>query len=339
VEDPPGQFWVTTYEAGGLFRGSLDRLAQVVREPLLNESPFLQAVLKMPDGAIYFAGVKRLLRKEAGAEEIRGTALDVDPRAICEGADGSLWLGTGEGELRRLVDGVPQAVTSGTFPAAIVGMVRGPGAALWLATQGAGLFRWEAGRVQRWTTAEGLPTDNLRALRLDGEGTLWIGTVGGGLAWLEEGRLHSVNFRQGLRGDTGISQILEDGQGNLWLGGNRGILRVPKRELRAVAAGEAAVVHPLVLDESDGLLSAECTGGYSPAGLRSHSGTLYFSTVRSVVAIDPAQFGSSASPPTVLIEDVVLDGKVLPLRGGTLSVPPGPRELEIRYTAFNYAKP
>jgi PAS domain S-box-containing protein len=339
VEGPPGHFWVTTYEGGGLSQGSLDRLTRVVGVPLLNESPFLQTAIRMRDGAIYFGGVKRLLRKEAGAEEIHGTTLEVDPRALCEGADGSLWIGTGEGELRWLVDGVPQTVTNGTFPAAITGLVRGSGAALWLATQGAGLFRWEAGRVQRWSTAGGLPTDNLRTLHLDGEGTLWIGTVGGGLAWLEEGRLHSVNSRQGLRGDTGISQILEDGEGNLWLGGNRGILRVPKRELRAVAAGEAAVVHPLVLDESDGLLSAECTGGYSPAGLRSHSGTLYFSAVRSVVAIDPAQFGSSASPPTVLIEDVVLDGKVLPLRGGTLSVPPGPRELEIRYTAFNYAKP
>ena len=339
VEDSPGRFWVTTYEGGGLSQGSLDRLARVTGVSLLDESPFLQAGIRMSDGSVYFSGAKRLLRKEAGSGEIRGTMLEVDPRALCEGADGSLWIGTGEGELRRLVDGVPQAVTNGTFPAAITGLVRGSGAALWLATQGAGLYRWEAGRVQRWSTAEGLPTDNLRALHVDGGGTLWIGTVGGGLAWLEEGRLHSVNSRQGLGDDTGISQIIEDRQGNLWLGCNRGIFRLTKRELRAVAAGRAAVVHPLALDESDGLLNPECTGGYSPAGLRGQSGTLYFSTVRSVVAVDPAQFGPSASPPTVLIEEVTLDGQPLPLRGGTLSLPPGPRELEIRYTAFNYAKP
>ena len=46
-----------------------------------------------------------------------------------------------------------------------------------------------------------------------------------------------------------------------------------------------------MLDESDGMVTTECTGGYSPAGLRSQSGTLYFSTVRGVVAMDPAQFG------------------------------------------------
>jgi PAS domain S-box-containing protein len=339
VEDPPGQFWVATYENGGLSRGSLDRLARVTGVKELSESPFLVAGIRMRDGAVYFAGPKRLLLKEAGSERISGTVLASDPRSLCEGVDGSLWIGTGEGELRRLVDGVPQPVTNGIFPAAIIGLVRGLGASFWLATQGAGLFRWEAGRVQRWTTTEGLPTDNLRALHLDGDGTLWIGTVGGGLAWLEDGRMHSVNSRQGLGDDTATSQILDDGQGNLWLGCNRGIFRVPKRELRDVAAGKAADVHPLVLDESDGLVSPECTGGYSPAGLRGQSGTLYFSTVRGVVAVNPAQFAPAGSPPTVLIEAVVLDGKPLPLRGGKLSLPPGSRELEIRYTAFNFVKP
>jgi signal transduction histidine kinase len=252
--------------------------------------------------------------------------------------DGSLWLGTWEGELKRLVEGTPQVVKGGTFPAPITGLVCGSGPALWVATHGAGLFRWEAGQAQRWTTAEGLPTDILLSLDWDAAGTLWIGTAGGGLAWLEEGRFHSVDARQGL-GDSVVSQILEDGQGDLWLGCNRGIMRLSKGELRDVASGKAAAVHPLVLDESDGILTAECTGGYSPAGLRSRSGALYFSTVRGVVAVDPARFGPTPVPPAVLIEEVKLDGKTIPMSGGAFSLSPGPRELQIQFTAFNYAKP
>jgi hypothetical protein len=158
---------------------------------------------------------------------------------------------------------------------------------------------------------------------------------------LEAGRIHSVNSRQGL-GDDFISQILEDDQGNLWLGCNLGIFRVSKREVRDVAAGRATAIHPLALGEADGMLVEECSGGFSPAGLRSQSGTLYFSTLLGVVAVDSARIGPATGPPgppAVLIEDVMLDGKPLPSRGGALSVPPGPRELEIHYTAFNYAKP
>jgi signal transduction histidine kinase/ligand-binding sensor domain-containing protein len=337
VEEPPGQFWVGTW-GGGLFHGALDRLEPVLSLKELTDAPFLIAGLRMRDGAVVFMGERRLWRKEAGTAEIHGTLLPNDPRAICEGADGALWLGSREGEIMQLGDGAPQAVSNGKFPAPISALVRGSGSALWVTTQGAGLFCWDAGKVQRWTKAEGLPTDILLSLHRDAEDTLWIGTAGGGLAWLEAGRVHAVNARQGL-GDEVISQILEDDQGNLWLGGNHGIFRVSKRELRAVAAGKAAAVHPLALDESDGMGVAECTGSYSPAGLRSQSGTLYFSTVRGVVAVDPKQFGPSAAPPAVLIEAAKLDGKFIALHGGTLTLPAGSRELEIHYTAFNYTKP
>lgn len=147
-----------------------------------------------------------------------------------------------------------------------------------------------------------------------------------------------MNARQGL-GDNFITQILEDDDGNLWLGCFRGIFRVAKSELEAAAADRSKVVHPLALDEADGMPAAECTGGYSPAGLRSRAGTLLFSTVRGVVAVDPQRFGPVETPPPVRIEEVSLDGQPWPVRGAEFSLPPGPRELEIRYTAFNFSKP
>ncbi|MBL9145127.1 MAG: PAS domain S-box protein [Verrucomicrobiaceae bacterium] len=339
VEDPPDRFWVTAY-GGGLFRGTLDALEPVMsmNEPGPIGNPFINACLKMRDGTVFFAAPSRLWRKEVGTENLSSVALTINPRALCEDESGSLWLGGYAGELMRLVDGAPQAVENGKFPAPVTALVPQKGPVLWASTEGGGLFRWEAGQVRRWTTAEGLPTDILFSLYQDTDGTLWIGTAGGGLAWLQDGRIHSVNTRQGL-GDDVISQILEDDLGNLWLGCNRGIFRVSKSELQDVAAGRAATVHSLALDESDGMSVAECTGGRSPAGLRGRSGTLYFSTVRGVVAVDPSQFGPAPSPPAVLLEEVKLNGKAIPVRGGALTLPPGPRDLEIHYTAFNYAKP
>ncbi|WP_052572683.1 ATP-binding protein [Haloferula sp. BvORR071] len=145
-------------------------------------------------------------------------------------------------------------------------------------------------------------------------------------------------WRQGL-GDNSITQILEDDEGHLWLGCHRGIFRVSKAEVEAVAAGRADAIHPLALDESDGMPAAGCTGGYCPAGLRTKAGTLLFSTVRGLVEVDPERFTKEAAPPSLLIEDVLLDAKRVKGWGGNFVVPPGPRELEIRYTAFSYSKP
>ncbi len=337
VEEPPGHFWVGTY-GGGLHHGRLEQLEPWLDLQTLIDRPFLLAGLRMSNGALAFGGIKVLFQMEPGGRNPQAVPLAENITALCEGAGGTLWLGTREGELKQWVHGAARAVANGTFSASITGLVRGPGASLWVATHGAGLFRWDAGQVQRWGVAEGLPTEVIRTLYQDAAGTLWIGTGGGGLAWLEHGRFHAVNTRQGL-GDDYISQILEDDAGNLWLGCHRGIFRVSKRELQEVAAGQATAVHPLALDESDGMTTAECTGGYSPAGLRSQSGTLYFSTVRGVVAVDPAQFGAVAAPPEVLIEEVRLNGKTIPFTGPRLSLPPGTRELEIHYSAFNYTKP
>jgi signal transduction histidine kinase/ligand-binding sensor domain-containing protein len=332
VEESPGEFWITTY-GGGLYRGGLKELARVQDVQILDGRPFLKSGLKMSDGTLFFGGARVLLRRLPKAREFQSLTFTETVNALCEDADGSLLFGTREGEMKRLPVGKLEPAIEAKFPAPISRLLRPPGNAVWVATQGAGLYRWEAGNVRRWTTADGLPTDVLRALYSDAKGTLWIGTAGGGLAWLEDGRFHSVNSRRGL-GDDVVSQILEDAEGDLWLGCNRGIFRVIKAELHDVAAGAMEAVHPLVLDESDGMLVAECTGGHAPAG----SGKLYFSTVRGVVEIDPTRFARSTAPPPVLIEEVMGDGKPIGPATGPLVIEPGLRGLEIHFTAFNSFK-
>jgi signal transduction histidine kinase len=340
AEAPDGQLWVTTF-GRGLLHGPPDRLEPV---PGFDRAKPLRAALRMSDGSLYVSGYRQLARRAPATGAVRSWTIAEDPTALCEGADGALWAGTNAGDLKRLAGDAFEAVPGGTFGYPVTGIARGPGAALWVATRGAGLFRWEAGRTRRWTTADGLPTDLLQALYADADGTLWIGTAGGGIAWLDAGggaeRARAVGPRQGL-GDGVVSQILDDGRGHLWVGGLRGLRRLAKAELRAVAdAKVGAAIHPLVLDESDGMTTAECTAGFAPAGLLARSGIMYFSTVRGVVAIDPAAVNPAPDPPPVRIESVRCDGRaVTPGAGGDLVLPPGSKELEIRYTGFDGAKP
>jgi len=337
VEESPDCFWVGTY-GGGLHRGPLDQLEHVLDGPALGERPFFTAALRMRDGTLCFAGARSFYRVPPGRTNSQVIKTPETITSLLEAANGSLLLATREGELFRLEDDQLKPLANGSFPVPVSALARGPGPAVWVATQGAGLFLWQAGHVQRWTVAEGLPTEVLNALYTDQAGTLWIGTAGGGLAWMEGSGIHFLDVRQGLV-DNFVSQILEDEADNLWLGGQRGIFRVSKQEIREVVAGRAGAVHPFALDESDGLPIPECASGYSPSGLRGSSGTLYFSTMQGVAAVEPATFTGPSITPKVLIEDVTLGGRPVHWREGHLQLPPGSRDLEIRYTAFNFAKP
>lgn len=62
---------------------------------------------------------------------------------------------------------------------------------LWIGTLGAGLACLEMSRgevLYRLAVAQGLPSDHVSALCLDGYGQLWVGTLGGGLACVDRRR-------------------------------------------------------------------------------------------------------------------------------------------------------
>src|SRR5208282_1173494 len=110
----------------------------------------------------------------------------------------------------------------------------------------------------------------IRTLFLDAAGTLWIGTIDGGLSRWAHGRLNTFTSQQGLIDDS-IQQILADDHDCLWLGCNRGICRVSKRALDALAEGKSSFVHPLVFGHPEGMVSEQCEGNFASA-LRTRSG-------------------------------------------------------------------
>ena len=143
VEDSADQLWVTSY-GGGLHHGPLDRLEAAPDLKELRERPFLFSGLKMSDGALYFAGISLLLRGEPLTGELRPIILFGNFTALCEAADGSLLLGTREGEFKRLVNDDPEQSKTGRLRRRSRRWSAGPRP--WVATSGAGLFRWDAGR-------------------------------------------------------------------------------------------------------------------------------------------------------------------------------------------------
>ncbi len=296
--------------------------------------------------------------------------------SIHSGARGELWLGTFGGDLNRFRGGKFKAFTKadGLPGGTIFALDRDGKGDLWLGTS-AGLYRMRGGHFKGFGKADGLSDDDIRAVysgqdgRLwigathgltlleddkfrvipefakdfvttfhqDSDGAMWIGTYGSGLKRWKDGKITVYGPKQGLA-EKIIMQILEDDAGSLWLSTTRGVLRTSRRELNAVAEHHADSVFFARYGRTDGMKSRECNGNFQPAGAKTADGRLWFPTTQGVVSTDPSHIAHNNLPPPVVVEQLRVDGKSLPL-DEPISLPPGVRSLEFRYTALSLLVP
>src|SRR5262249_44635342 len=85
---------------------------------------------------------------------------------------------------------------------------------LWIGTS-AGLVRDDEGRTARYTTENGLSSNQLRSLLVDREGTLWIGTEGSGVSRLSTERVIGFTTQQGLP-SAEVHDLSEDRDGRIY---------------------------------------------------------------------------------------------------------------------------
>lgn len=223
---------------------------------------------------------------------------------------GNLWLGT-RGGLSRY-DGrrfITYGTKDGLSNEYVVSIYEDPEGALWIGTGGGGLNRLKDGHFTVFTTANsGLSNNFICAINGEPDGTMWLSTRGGGLNRLKNGHFTVYRAR-----DTGVDdvifQALPDLRGNLWISSNKGVFRVSEADLAAFADGRVTKVRSTGYGTADGMKSKECNGAFQPAGWRTTDGRLLFPTMKGVTIVDPARIQTNSTPPPVILEKVVIDGK------------------------------
>ena len=356
AESADGTLWVAT-TGGGLYRGGLNGFERFTPSEEARFYAHADSVLVTGDASVWWGGAYALLcwreGRLTGCYTNQPWVLGTSITALCPSHQGGLWIGNSVGALVRFKDGefisFPQQVARG----AITALAEETNGCLWVGSPGGELKRLQpGGGAVLWVT-NGLLSYSIRTLHLDDQGTLWIGTAGGGLSRWRDGRIATFTTQQGLGANT-VSQIVEDDYGCLWLGSNRGIFRVRKSELEALAAGKLFYLHPRTYGLNAGMPAEECSSGFCPAGLKTRSGLVCFSTVKGLVFLDPSKQENGAPPPEVLLEEVLVNGKVQELvpaaarpglvaDGGVplqkLVVAPGGRDVELHYTGLSFASP
>lgn len=257
--------------------------------------------------------------------------------AIKNDRTGNVWAATNQGLLkyrdRKIVaqysknDGLPSEFMTVIFEDRKGG--------LWFGGLG-GLSRLVDGRFENFTKDDGLVGNYVRTIYEDDAGVMWIGTYDEGLSRLENGVFFNYRETDGLF-SNGVFAIEEDSNGFFWISSNNGIYRVRRNELNEMAQGRTDRITSVGYGKQDGMRSNECNGGRQPASVRDDQGRMWFPTQDGIAVVDASLEKPNVTPPTVIIESVLVERKPIDHRNGIM-LEPGGRDIEINFTGINLTK-
>jgi diguanylate cyclase (GGDEF)-like protein len=257
-------------------------------------------------------------------------------RALLETADGALWIGTSRGLNRVDTRGVRQyTITDGMPSDFIIALHEDRHGVLWVGTAN-GLAQIDGEHIRAYSLGD-FDASDVFGLHETDDGTLWLAT-NQGLIRRRGGQMRLIGSGQGLP-VAKFFQVLEDGEDHFWLTSNRGVLRVARQDLDAVADGRQSDMDVEWFDEGDGLASAQSNGNSGPAAWRAADGKLWFATAGGLAMTEPGRIHElTRSPPPVVIEEVRVDDRPTPLQS-ELRLPPGTRKLELHFAGLSYLIP
>jgi len=301
-------------------------------------------------------------------------------RALLPDGSGGLWVGAFGGGVNRMRNAKiePGGLPGGPPSILVRSLFVDRAGALWVGTNDAGVGRYFQDRRQLFTTSNGLPTNDVRAIT-EFAGRIWLGTYGGGIVVLDAGRVEKTyGVADGLpsadvftffsdtqsllwAGTTdglavfksgrwqalpsanvarSVFHILKDDAGFFWLCTNSGIMRVSVADLLASAGASGPGPRVRIFGELDGMRSGQCNGATQPVASADAQGRLWFPTLDGVAVIDPYGIKTNAVPPLVHVDSLAVgDEKYFHFDGQNLALRAGTQDLDIRYNGLDISMP
>jgi len=337
-EDHKGALWIGT--VSGLNRFEHGKFTTYTTQEGLPDNR-VQAILEDRHGTLWVGtngGLSCLRDGKLNTYTTKDGLLTNAIKTIYEDRKASLWVGTYRG-LNLIKDGkITTPEINNLLPATpTVNLIyEDRQGNFWVGLALDGLVRLRDGRRTLYTVKDGLAGDTVWSVHEDREGALWFGTIGG-LGRFTNGQFDAFKVKDGLFDDV-VYRILEDGQGWLWMSCNRGIYRVKKKELNDFAEGRLSAITSIAYGTADGMRSGECNGGFTPAGWKTKDGRLWFPTTKGVVSINPENLRLNLLPPSVLIEQMVADGRTA-APAEMVRIASGTKKLEFHYTGVSLLVP
>lgn len=319
-EDAKGDMWVATNGNGvTVLRG--DRAIR--RIPDIDS---VWALHTWDDGRAIVsttAGVARIERDNRLTWLARAKEGEPLPRVFLRLTDGRLLIGQGRRLARVTESGiVPTAFPE--LPASVSTLIERPDGTLVAGTRAGGLHALrEGGAITDLVPSVKVP---ILSLKQDSTGRLWA--AAGGLLIVDGARHAHVVGRNGFP-DRAANELILTGEDRLWLGTNRGILRASRTELLACLDQPDCRPRVEIMDERDGLPTAETNGGAQPGGWLDRAGRVWLPAINGLIRFDPNAPPKRSTLPAIAIDGLRADRQLLTAGA---RVPALTRDLEIDYT-------
>jgi signal transduction histidine kinase/ligand-binding sensor domain-containing protein len=208
------------------------------------------------------------------------------------GDNGALWLGMGDGIKQLVHEKIETYPLGGPKSFHPYRFLRDRDGGLWIGTTGQGLVHSHRGRVDVFTSVDGLSGDTVRSLFEDREGAVWV-TTDEGLDRFRNFAVPTITRKQGLS-DGAVSSLVAAKDGTVWIGTGTGlnqwrdgvitIYRKPGGRLLPSPVGqpEARVIHSDRLPEN-----------VIESLFQDDRGRVWISTLRGVVYAEDGRFAAT----------------------------------------------
>ena len=341
-EDSTGRIWLGTWGKGLFVSDNGSTNFQRVGSSALAT---VTAFLERRDSSLWLGTYHGPSYRFMETQFVAQPRIDFGARAFYEDREGALWIGTvRHGVERHRGEEVTRFTTRNGLASDLVRcLAQDVSGDMWVGTA-RGLYRISNGRITPFRGEETLARQAILGLYADKQGAIWAGTAGGGLVRYHSNGLQTITVRHGLASDW-IEQILEDDDGNVWLGTQAGILRVSHADLVACAEGRTHFVNCLTLGLEEGMIAPNCGSGFKPSSMKSSTGHLWFCTPGGLAVVDPKNVQPHSLPPPVHIEEVTGDDRPLSVqaaRGGqpaAVIIPPRVTRVGFHYTGLSFSAP
>lgn len=334
-QDPAGDFWLASQS--GVVRLTPEGASS---HPLHDQTPSNlrpTVVLAARDGTVWIGTAESLYVWRDGKLLPQGNFKGI--YGLFEDHAGSIWIGTISDGIIKQAEGkfIPIPLTSGQPVVHAASFCEGKDHTIYATTWNAGFVTIRDDRATVIDRAQGLPTDEVRAIYVDAENRIWLGFRGLGLGLWQNGRCwNSPVVAQELANH--VSAIAEDARGQLWIGTPAGVMWVAKSDLLAVIRGQKDEASLRIAEVNRALRTAAVWTGPQSVMCLTQNGNYLFATREGVLAIAPAQLPGRMAPPPVYIERVAVEGHTIDSRAG-ITLPAGARNLRLDFTAPSFVEP
>jgi signal transduction histidine kinase len=322
------------------------------------------------DGLWKFDGELRRI-SVPGVTRVTAVSVDAAGKLWIAGPEG-VWEQASDERLRKVAD-PPEGTRGQQVQALTIDFNGDP----WISVVASRLFRFRNGTWERNGNLQALPDKQPQVHALDHEGRLWLGYSDGTLAVVDSNQVRKLGVAEGLDiGDIaalhvgphtivasenrvavlqdgrfhvlttptdptvlqGVTGILESKNGDLWLGGFKGAIRVSASDLDRALQSRTYELPFELFDDEDGFPGMAQSVRPLPTIIEGSDGRLWFAGTKNVGYLDPKGIRRNMVPPAVVIRALTA-GKRAYSTKVALSLAAGSRDLQVDYTALSLSRP